>query len=162
MEEGRPVSNRTRFLFALVGIIACFTAALCAEPALNRMKAGGLLRSYHVASLLYITDPATTRQVVEVAQPVLTDEDLQRRLDTAGASSGEVQISLTWNNRNDLDLQCVEPSGERIDGYNQASPSGGVLDVDMNTTDESSMTREAWAKSNTFAGVQREIGRAHV
>jgi len=156
MYEDRPISQRSRIIFALVGVITCLAGVWCAELLLGRMKAGPQLRKYHIASLLYVTDPAITHRTVEIPPPQpLIDSDLQRRLDRAGASSGDVQISLTWNNRNDLDLQCTDPFGERIDGYNQASRSGGVLDVDMNPTDENSMTREAWEKSNTWAGVRR-------
>ncbi|MEO2032545.1 MAG: hypothetical protein ABGZ35_10715, partial [Planctomycetaceae bacterium] len=40
--------------------------------------------------------------------------DVGDRLDSAGAKSGDVQISLAWNNGNDLDLHVIAPSGERI------------------------------------------------
>lgn len=44
--------------------------------------------------------------------------------------SGDVQITLTWDNGADVDLHVIEPSGFRI--YHQApqSPTGGQLDVD--------------------------------
>ena len=134
MEEYRPVSQRTRLLFALVGLLTCLAGAMGAELALNGMKAGALLRKYHVASLLLLTEPATIRTEVPVPPPPPDDAELQRRLDKAGGQSGDVQISLAWNNFNDLDLSCLDPNGEMIDGYNQTSRSGGVLDVDMNVT----------------------------
>ena len=58
--------------------------------------------------------------------------EFQQRLDKAGAKSGDVQISLLWNNVNDLDLHCIDPRGEEIFYAHARSASGGWLDVDAN------------------------------
>ena len=62
--------------------------------------------------------------------------ELQARLEREGAQSSDVQISLMWNNFNDLDLHVVCPSGERIHGGNKKSACGGELDVDANVKAE--------------------------
>jgi len=47
-------------------------------------------------------------------------------------SSGDVEITLRWNNYNDLDLHCNDPKGEHIFHKHRTSASGGLLEVDQN------------------------------
>jgi len=58
--------------------------------------------------------------------------DFRERLEREGGQSGEVQVSLIWNNINDLDLYVICPSGEEIYYQHSKSRCGGELDVDMN------------------------------
>jgi uncharacterized protein YegL len=60
--------------------------------------------------------------------------EYKRRLDRAGAKSGDVRVSLFWHNHNDLDLRVTCPSGEEIYFGHRDSACGGKLDVDMNVT----------------------------
>ena len=68
---------------------------------------------------------------VEHGMLALGDE-FSRRLAEAGAKTGDVQISLMWNNVNDLDLHCADPKGEEIFYGHKLAASGGELDVDRN------------------------------
>lgn len=59
-------------------------------------------------------------------------DEFGRRLAAAGARTGDVQLSLMWNNINDIDLHCVDPNGEEVCWRHRRSASGGELDVDRN------------------------------
>ncbi|MEI7582740.1 S8 family serine peptidase [Runella sp.] len=47
-------------------------------------------------------------------------------------STGDVQVLLSWNNYNDLDLHCTDPQGETVWFKNKRVTSGGQLEIDMN------------------------------
>jgi hypothetical protein len=65
------------------------------------------------------------------------DRELMDRLAREGGKSGVVQISLAWDDYNDLDMHVFCPSGERIYFNNRKSECGGELDVDMNVRPKS-------------------------
>ncbi|MGB1985411.1 MAG: hypothetical protein ACPHS8_03075 [Candidatus Poseidoniaceae archaeon] len=65
------------------------------------------------------------------------DRELMERLAREGGKSGVVQISLAWDDYNDLDMHVFCPSGERIYFNNRKSNCGGELDVDMNVRPKS-------------------------
>ena len=81
-------------------------------------------------------------------------EELRARLEREGARSSDVQVSLMWNNYNDLDLHVVCPSGERIHGGNRKSACGGELDVDANVRPDSRKPVEnvVWPEGEAPAG----------
>lgn len=63
----------------------------------------------------------------------------ERRLQAAGAKTGDVQISLAWNTTDDVDLYVDFAPGNGVNGMDSISYrnrigrlSGGMLDVDMN------------------------------
>ena len=89
----------------------------------------------------------------EAAQRAMSE--LQARLAREGARSSDVQVSLMWNNYNDLDLHIVCPSGERIHGGNKMSNCGGELDVDANVRAETKKPVEnvVWPEGKAPAGV---------
>ena len=58
--------------------------------------------------------------------------EMQDRLAAAGAKKGAIEVALSWENTNDLDLHVIDPDGARVWFGNKISPSGGELDVDRN------------------------------
>ncbi len=51
---------------------------------------------------------------------------------TPQPSTGDVQVLLSWDNYNDLDLICTDPEGKTVWYKNRRVPSGGQLEIDMN------------------------------
>jgi hypothetical protein len=66
----------------------------------------------------------------ENTQRILSDFNI--RLSRENAQAGQMQISLKWDNLNDLDLHLIEPDGNKIYYRNKTSRGGGILDIDMN------------------------------
>jgi subtilisin family serine protease len=103
-----------------------------------------------VALMKSIDSAITTRQIIDILQStgietrgnigklIQLDKALMRvkasdTLDYAPVpSTGDIQILLNWNNYNDLDLICTDPSGESVSFHNRRVSSGGQLEIDMN------------------------------
>jgi len=85
--------------------------------------------------------------------------EFQDRLSREGAQSGQVQVSLIWDNTNDLDLIVICPSGERISFDHNLSKCGGQLDVDMNEspTSDKPVENVFWPKDNAPKGEYRVL-----
>jgi hypothetical protein len=60
--------------------------------------------------------------------------EMRERLEAAGAKQGAIEIGLSWENKNDLDLHVIDPNGERVFFQRKRCPSGGELDVDRNAS----------------------------
>lgn len=74
------------------------------------------------------------------APPPPAQDDMQQRLDRERAQRGEVNVSLAWDTRDDLDLWVVCPNGERV-SWQRRDGCGGKLDVDANAGGNGSETQ---------------------
>ena len=81
---------------------------------------------------------------------VSTEEkgELAKRLQRESAIGGNIQITLAWDDFNDLDLYVITPNKEEISFRKRRSKCGGRLDVDMNLKPLSDAPVEniVWAK----------------
>jgi hypothetical protein len=84
------------------------------------------------------------------------DAEIRQRVTAAGGLYDNVAVraSLLWNNRNDLDLHVIPPSGEEIYYGHKKSACGGWLDVDMNVSGDTTKPVEnvRWAKGQAPKG----------
>jgi len=91
------------------------------------------------------------------------DEEIATRVKNAGGMIEGVSIraSLLWNNRNDLDIHVICPSGEEIYYGHMHSRCGGVLDVDRNVQGETMKPVEnvRWEKGKAPKGKYRVFVR---
>jgi hypothetical protein len=63
-------------------------------------------------------------------------KEFKKRLSKYKARSGDIQVSLIWDNHNDIDLHVKYISGytnNKISWTNKSDSFGGLLDVDMNS-----------------------------
>jgi hypothetical protein len=84
------------------------------------------------------------------------DAEIRRRVEGAGGQYANVDVraSLIWNNRNDLDLHVIAPSGEEIFYAHKQSACKGWLDVDMNVQGETTKPVEnvRWSQGQAPKG----------
>ena len=89
------------------------------------------------------------------------DAEIKQRVEAAGGQykNVDVRASLIWNNRNDLDLHVITPSGQRIYYASKQSSCGGWLDVDMNVRGETTKPVEniRWKKGEAPKGQYKVI-----
>jgi hypothetical protein len=101
----------------------------------NQWPSTNLLHTNGPVTVIAATpaDLVQTAPGVTSAPTVAEATTIEQRLDEASARGGDIQISLSWNNYNDLDLHCIEPTGAEIWFGNRISrPTLGELDVDQN------------------------------
>lgn len=101
-----------------VGTAGALTAAPSNQIVVSISQEAAATFTVHIA---VAADGASAPGTYEVVPVTLTQ-----------VGTGDVQVSLSWSVPADIDLHVVDPSGEEIYYGNDASASGGVLDLDSN------------------------------
>jgi hypothetical protein len=67
-----------------------------------------------------------------------------------GAATGDIQVSVSWNDTSDVDLHVIDPNGDEVYFSNPNVASGGHLDIDSNAgcTDDRDATHPAGFHKN--------------
>lgn len=93
-----------------------------AETAINRfnglLKAGTTIASHMNPGVLHGSN-----------------NEFEHKLNMYGAKTGDIQISLSWNTYDDIDLYVdhwINNNAESISWHNRLGNLGGMLDIDMN------------------------------
>jgi Ca-activated chloride channel family protein len=83
--------------------------------------------------------------------------DFSSHLSQANAHSGDIRVTLVWNNRNDLDLHIVTPDNEEIYFDNKTDSTGGWLEGDRNEHGETVEPIETvlWPQDRAVNGTYR-------
>lgn len=79
-----------------------------------------------------LSDQALTCSAPAPEAPAADAPTEDARLAREGGSKGVLNVSLIWDNYNDLDLVVTPPDGQMIYFENKNGASGGFLDIDMN------------------------------
>ncbi len=75
--------------------------------------------------------------------------------------TGDVQVTLSWDNQSDMDLAVTEPNGERVHHGLLLSTTGGRLDVDSNYpcgTNPLGIENVVWATDAPEGSYTVEVG----
>ena len=115
-------------------------AGLVSRPSSNsaattQFVSTNLLRTNGPVTVIAVapSDLVETPPGIAAATNVPEAAALERRLGEVSARGGDIQISLSWHNYNDLDLHCIDPGGEEIFfGHRRSGSTRGELDIDQN------------------------------
>ncbi len=114
-----------------IALMKSINSALTNEQIICVLQSTGLPTTGNIGSLIQLDKALQKVKSANFA-------DCNSRPETP--SSGDVQILLSWNNFNDLDLVCTDPTGNSVWFKNKKVPSGGQLEIDMNVENNDSKT----------------------
>jgi hypothetical protein len=124
-----PPPARTSLASALSSATSTNIASAAQFVSTNLLRTNGPVTVIGVEP----SDLVETPPGVAAASNVPEAAALERRLGEVSAKGGDIQLSLSWHNYNDLDLHCIDPAGEEIFyGHRRSRSTGGELDIDQN------------------------------
>ena len=82
-----------------------------------------------------------SKQLLRIDDPVVAATPAQgRQRPEPTLGTGVIQSTLRWSTTDDLDLEIIDPSGQRVFFQNKRVASGGQLDVDSNAGCQDTIT----------------------
>jgi hypothetical protein len=133
---GTPFGTKVFFLLILVGVAGflAWTNGWINQATWNQIQtAWAKLNKNQPPPPPRFNPPIVINQPPAVNPPGKDQEQqLVNILKAQNAQGGDVQITLQWFNKNDLDLHVFPPSKEEIYHGHKFSKCNGRLDVDMN------------------------------
>jgi|GEM_PF-2497095 len=143
-------------VFALAGMVVGIEHAFMDNEALE--VASDEFNTYSCATVAISPNPIGG--VLSCASLAMEDraEAIEARQSTASSlalaslthGTGDVQVTLTWDNTSDVDLWVTDPNGESVGFRNKTVRSGGHLDVD--DTDGYGPENIFWPRGKAPAG----------
>jgi hypothetical protein len=106
-----------------VALMKSLNADLTAEQIICILQSTGKQLEDNIGSLI---------QLDKALEKVKSGQITQCNTRPETPSTGDVQILLSWNNYNDLDLVCIDPNNESVWYNNKRVSSGGFYEIDMN------------------------------
>jgi subtilisin family serine protease len=106
-----------------IALMKSFKNDITAAQCICAMQSTGIELGGNIGKLL---------QIDKALQKVRADSFSECTSFSIAPSTGDVQVMLSWNNYNDLDLVCIDPNNEPVWFKNKLSRSGGLLEIDMN------------------------------
>lgn len=111
-----------------VALMKSLNNNLTAEQVICAMQSTGKYTAGGVGNFLQL----------DKALKMITSGDVENcESEVSSPSSGDVQVLLSWDNYNDLDLICIDPFGDVVWFDNKRVRSGGQLEIDMNVREKS-------------------------
>ena len=106
-----------------VALMKSLNGNLTAEQAICALQNTGVDVNEHIGPLV---------QIDKALRQVQSGDFGDCHESTPEPMTGDVQLLLSWNDYNDLDLACFDPNGDLVWHKNKVVASGGRLQIDMN------------------------------
>ncbi len=134
-QPGSPQTNSPATPASPASGLAGHSSTNSADAVSTNLVSTNLLNTNGPVTVMAVaaSDLVETPPGIAIATNVPEAAGMARRLAEVSAKAGDIQISLSWHNYNDLDLHCIDPAGVEIFFANRRSTrTGGELDIDQN------------------------------